>query len=57
MSRIEAILENMLGEHNQLEPPQSRIEALCMALYDQMIENEMIPVTAEEITEIVDSLS
>lgn len=31
-SRNEAILENMLGSNNQLEPPQSRIETLLLEL-------------------------
>lgn len=57
MSRIELILQNMLGAQNVLEAPQSRIEVLCQELLAQMIENKIEPVSAEEITEIVDSLS
>lgn len=33
-SRSEAILQNMLGAHNQLPPPYSRIEVLLMELLD-----------------------
>ena len=35
-SRNEAILQNILGASNQLEPPQSRMEALLLQLLDQM---------------------
>ena len=35
-SRNEAILQNMLGENNELEAPQSRIEVLLLALLDKL---------------------
>lgn len=37
-SRNEAILQNMLGASNLLEPPQSRVEALLQAIAGQMPE-------------------
>lgn len=37
MSRIEDYLENLLGADHELEPPQSRIEALIDALDDVLI--------------------
>ena len=33
-SREEAILQNMLGANNVLEPPQSRIEALLLEILE-----------------------
>lgn len=35
-SRNEAILQNMLGEDNELEAPQSRIEVLLQALLEKL---------------------
>ena len=34
-SRNEAILQNILGEENELFPPESRIEELLQAILDQ----------------------
>lgn len=34
-SRVEAILQNMLGAENVLEPPQSRVEELLLLLLEQ----------------------
>ena len=33
-SRTEAILQNMLGEDNVLDPPQSRVEALLTEILE-----------------------
>lgn len=34
-TRVEAILQNILGENNQLQPPQTRVEELLLELLDQ----------------------
>ena len=34
-SRVEAILQNMLGENNELQPPQTRVEELLLELLEQ----------------------
>ena len=53
-SRIEALLQNILGEHYDIGEPQSRNEALLMLIAEQGGEVESI--TSEEITEIVNSI-
>lgn len=54
-SRNEAILQNMVGASNELEPPQSRIEALLLELLEKLgsIENVVryIGVTTTEISD------
>ena len=54
-SRNEAILQNMLGASNLLEPPQSRIEALLLELLEKIgsIESVVryIGVTTTTITD------
>lgn len=53
-SRIEALLQNILGEDYDIGEPQSRNEALLMLIAEQGAEVESI--TPEEITEIVNSI-
>ena len=49
-SRNEAILQNMLGAHNDLVPPQSRIEELLLMLLEQGIGGlNYIGVTTTEL--------
>ena len=55
-SRVEAILENMLGASNPLEPPQSRVEALLQELLEHG-SGSMEAITSSEITTVVDSIS
>lgn len=55
-SRIEKILENILGSHNSLLPPFSRNEVLLTAIMDEL---EGVPdesMTDEEITAIINSM-
>ena len=55
-SRVEAILENMLGASNPLETPQSRVEALLQELLEHG-SGSMEAITSVEITTVVDSIS
>lgn len=54
-SRNEAILQNILGASNQLQPPQSRIEDLLLQLLDKLAAMESvvryIGVTTTELTD------
>lgn len=54
-SRNEAILQNILGASNQLQPPQSRIEDLLLQLLDKLAAMEgvvrYIGVTTTELTD------
>lgn len=54
-SRIEALLQNILGESYDIGDPQSRNEALLMLIAEQGAEVESI--TSDEITEIVNSIT
>lgn len=45
-SRNEAILQNILGEHNELSEPQSRIEILLLALLEKF--ETLAPAIPEE---------
>lgn len=54
-SRIEALLQNILGESYDIGAPQSRNEALLMAI-DEEIAGLVNPITDEEITEIVNDI-
>ena len=54
-SRVEAILENMLGASNPLEPPQSRVEALLQEILDEGA-TSMEAITSAEITNVVNAL-
>lgn len=56
-SRIEAILENILGEDNTILPPMSRNEVLLIRI-NEMLEND-IPntvITTAEIDVIIASI-
>ena len=55
-SRIEAILENILGADNEILPPMSRNEVLLIQIMDELegVPNE--PITSEEITDIVNDI-
>ena len=55
-SRLEDILENMLGAHIELEPPQSRIEALLTQLLETGM-GDPDSITTQEITTVVNSIS
>ena len=57
-SRIEAILENILGADNDIRPPMSRNEVLLIQIMD-MMQNDVpsAAITAEEITTIVNSIT
>lgn len=54
-SRIEAILENMLGADNVLEPAQSRIEVLLKRLLDEGM-GGIDPITSEQIDAIIETI-
>lgn len=56
-SRIEAILENILGADNTILPPMSRNEVLLIQIMN-MMQND-IPntvITSEQIDAIIDSI-
>ena len=57
-SRIEAILENILGADNDILPPMSRNEVLLIQIMD-MMQNDVpsTAITADEITTIVNSIT
>ena len=57
-SRIEAILENILGGNNEILPPMSRNEVLLIQIMD-MMQNDVpsTAITANEITTIVNSIT
>ena len=46
LSRNEDILENLLGAQNELEEPQSRIEALLQQIVDQNTKMLNLPTVA-----------
>lgn len=47
LSRNENILENILGEQNDLDEPQSRIETLLMELLDMLSEHGELSATSD----------
>lgn len=56
-SRIEAILENILGGDNEILPPMSRNEVLLIQIMDML---EGVPgtvITTEQINTIINSIS
>ena len=57
-SRIEAILENILGGDNEILPPMSRNEVLLIQIMD-MLQNDIpnTPITSGQIDAIVESIS
>ena len=57
-SRIEAILENILGADNPIVSPQSRNEYLLIQIMEMLDSIEATePITADEITTIVNAIS
>ena len=56
-SRIESILENILGGNNTIRPPFSRNEALLLQISEQLEEAPGEPVTSQEIQAIINSIS
>lgn len=52
-SRNEKILENILGADNEILEPFSRIEKLLLRLLGKLDGTPDEPITAEEITEII----
>ncbi len=47
-SRIEEILENILGETDQLAEPVSRNEALLIQIYEMLQEGKSLVATVDE---------
>lgn len=57
-TRIEAILENILGANNEILPPMSRNEVLLIQIMDMLRED--IPntvITSAQIDSIINSIS
>jgi hypothetical protein len=57
-TRIEAILENILGADNEILPPMSRNEVLLIRIMDMLQED--IPntvITSAQIDSIINSIS
>ena len=57
-TRIEAILENILGAENEILPPMSRNEVLLIQIMDMLQED--IPntvITSAQIDTIINSIS
>lgn len=57
-TRIEAILENILGADNEILPPMSRNEVLLIQIMDMLQED--IPntvITSAQIDTIINSIS
>lgn len=57
-TRIEAILENILGADNEILPPMSRNEVLLIKIMDMLQED--IPntvITSAQIDTIINSIS
>lgn len=57
-TRIEAILENILGADNEILPPMSRNEVLLIQITDMLQED--IPntvITSAQIDSIINSIS
>ena len=54
-SRVEAILQNMLGAENVLEPPQSRVEELLLLLLEQRSTGG--EVTAEAVAAAIGNMT
>lgn len=50
-SRIEAILQNMLGAENVLQPPQSRVEYYLMKILEEGLGSEVVANPTLEGTE------
>ena len=56
-SRIEAILENILGAENKILPPFSRNEVLLIQIADMLEEIEpSTPISSDDIDEIISTI-
>lgn len=57
-TRIEAILENILGEDNEILEPMSRNEGLLIRIMD-MLQNDVpsAPITSAQIDTIIGSIT
>ena len=55
-SRIEALLQNILGESYDIGEPQSRNEALLMAIGEMMEGMGQEPISEGEITEVINEI-
>ena len=55
-SRIEAILENILGEDNTILPPMSRNEVLLIQIMDMLEDVPNTVITSDEIDAIIASI-
>ena len=49
-SRIEEILENILGEQDELKSPVSRNEALLISIYEMLQESKELKATYDNGT-------
>ena len=55
-TRIEAILENILGADNEILPPMSRNEVLLIQIMDMLDEVPGTVITSDQIDEIIASI-
>lgn len=55
-TRIEAILENILGADNEILPPMSRNEVLLIQIMDMLDEVPDTVITSDQIDEIIASV-
>ena len=55
-SRIEAILENILGADNDIQPPMSRNEVLLIAIMEMLQDVPETPITSAQIDAIIASI-
>ena len=55
-SRIEALLQNILGEDYDIGEPQSRNEALLMAIDEEIEGMAGEPITTAEIMDIINDI-
>ena len=56
-SRIEAILENILGAENEILPPVSRNETLLIQIAEMLNEIEpSTPISSDDIDEIISTI-
>ncbi len=56
-SRIEAILQNILGGDNEILPPMSRNEVLLIQILNMMDGMPQTVITSEKIDEIINSIN
>lgn len=55
-SRIEKILENILGAENEIEAPMSRNEVLLIAIMEMLQDVPETPITSAQIDAIIASI-